>query len=183
MASLTIIPTRSNDVSVYPRHVSGCKNTSAKNLKRCVCPKWIYIKATQKRQSARTTSWATAEDVAQKLRDSLDPVKRELAELKSTAARKQVLLDHALKTWLNHKRGDNVKESSVRTYRSTVGKFVAFANKKGVTSLHEVSSPLLTDWKNDLPDGEHLSTKRKRRGHLRDFFRFCVENQIGRAHV
>jgi integrase/recombinase XerD len=175
MATQVFVPT-SSDVTVYPRHVAGCKNTSLRKLKDCTCPKWLYIKATQKRSSARTVSWNTAETVAQKIRDSYNPDKVKIAELEAKQKRNAVLLDDAVETWLNHKRADNIKESSVRTYRWTLTGFAAFARKFGATFLHEVSAPLMTDWKNQ-PIKESFSSKRKKRGHLRDFFRFCVENQ------
>jgi site-specific recombinase XerD len=176
MATPVLAPRRSTDVTVYSRHIKRCKNKTAKKLKDCRCPKWLYVKATRKRTSARTISWDTAETLAQNIRDSYDPTKRRLAELEARDARKAVALDEAVETWLNHKRADGVKESSVQTYRWTLTGFLAFGRKFGVNSLHEVNAPLMTEWKTQ-PVKESLSSKRKKRGHLRDFFRFCVDNQ------
>jgi site-specific recombinase XerD len=137
----------------------------------------MYIKATQKRVSARTIHWGTAEQEAQKIRDSFDPTKRRLAELEAKQERNVVTLEDAMDIWLDHKRADNVKESSVQTYRWTLRRFIDFAHNLGANHVHEISAPLVTNWKNQSPTTEHLSSKRKKRGHLRDFFRFCVENQ------
>jgi hypothetical protein len=171
MATAVLIPQISNDVTVYARHVPDCKNTSDRKQKDCTCPKWVYIKATQKRSSARTRSWQVAESVAQKLRDSYDPDKARIAELEAKQERNRVLLDEAVDVWLNHKRADNVKESSVQTYRWTLRRFADFAKKFGANYVHEISAPLVTNWKNTTIT-EHRSSQRKKRGHLRDFFRF-----------
>jgi site-specific recombinase XerD len=176
-----LVPQMSTDVTVYARHVPGCKNTTDKKLKNCTCPKWLYVKATQKRSSARTISWNVAESVAQKIRDSYDPDKARIAELEAKQERNRVVLDEAVDIWLNHKLADNVKESSVQTYRWTLRRFSDFAKKSGLNYVHEVSAPLVTKWKNQMAT-EHRSSQRKKRGHLRDFFRFCVENQKWITH-
>jgi hypothetical protein len=55
MASpLAANPTRSFDVIPYARHNSHCRNKTERKLKDCKCPKWLYVKATQERRSART---------------------------------------------------------------------------------------------------------------------------------
>ncbi len=74
---------KSSDVVVYARHSRGCTNTTTRKLKKCACPKWLYIKSSRKRISARTTSWESAEIEAQKIRDSYDPDKVRIAELEA----------------------------------------------------------------------------------------------------
>jgi hypothetical protein len=75
------LPITSADVTVYARHLRGCENTTKRKLEKCTCPKWLYIKATKKRKSARTTVWYNAEIEAQKIRDSYNPDKVRIAEL------------------------------------------------------------------------------------------------------
>jgi site-specific recombinase XerD len=176
-AMTVLVPAKSNDVKVYARHIRRCKNKAAKNLKKCTCPKWLYVKATQKRITARTVHWGVAEQEAQKIRDSYNPDKARIAELEAKQQRNTVTLEDAIEVWLNHKRADQVKESSVQTYRWTLRQFMDFAHANSTTHVHEVSAPLVTNWKNRTATKEHLSSQRKKRGHLRDFFRFCVETQ------
>jgi hypothetical protein len=81
------LPITSADVTVYARHLRECENIAGRKLKKCRCPKWLYIKATKGRISARTMSWEAAEIAAQKIRDSFNPDKVRIAELEGKLER------------------------------------------------------------------------------------------------
>jgi integrase/recombinase XerD len=174
MANLAANTTRSFDVSVYARHNPDCRNTSERKLKDCGCPKWLYIKATQERRSARTTSWNVAEREAQRVCDSFDPVKRELAELKQTKERNTVLIEDAIERWLANKKADNAKLETLESYRCSLRHMRDHFSARRVLHLHQITAPGLADWKATWPD-KAVSSKKKRRVHAKSFFRFCVD--------
>jgi integrase/recombinase XerD len=166
-------PTRSFDVSVYARHNPDCRNKSDRKLKECTCPKWLYIKATQERRSARTIYWKVAEREGQRIRDSFDPDKRELAELKQKKERNTVLIEDAIERWLANKKADNAKPETLESYGSSLRHMRDHFTSRRALHLHEIAAPELANWKTTWPD-KAVSSKKKRRVHAKSFFRFCV---------
>jgi integrase/recombinase XerD len=175
MSTQVLVPI-SSDVKVYARHLAGCKNTSGKKLKDCTCPKWLYIKATQKRSSARTVSWATAENVAQKIRDAYDPKLFRIAELEKKKESTTVLIEDAIEKWLNDKRKNNARSATIESYSGSLKPFIAFARSQSVKYLHEITPTHLTDWKAVWPD-EAISSRRKKQSQTCNLFNFCVNQK------
>src|SRR5271155_4938645 len=58
-------------ISIIVRHSGDCKNKDDRFYKRCDCKKWLewFANGKQHRVSAKTRSWATAEDVGALKRD------------------------------------------------------------------------------------------------------------------
>jgi integrase/recombinase XerD len=58
-------------ISIIVRHSGDCKNKDDRFYKRCDCKKWLewFANGKQHRVSAKTRSWATAEDVVALKRD------------------------------------------------------------------------------------------------------------------
>jgi integrase/recombinase XerD len=167
---------KSSDVSVYARHTSGCKNTSEKKLKDCTCPKWMYIKATQKRISARTIHWGTAEQEAQKIRDAYNPYKVRIAELEKMKEATTILIEDAIEKWLADKSKNNARSSTIEAYSGSLRQLLAFTKSQNVNHLHEIAPTHLTDWKAAWPD-KAISSMRKKRSHALSFFKFCVQQK------
>jgi site-specific recombinase XerD len=162
---------RSSDVTIYVRHLNTCTKKKATD---CGCPLWLYDKKTQRRFSAKTTSWTQAKIEKQKVEDSHDPVKVRLAELERKAIHESVLLDQAIENYLTDKENDGVKRSTLKSYRILLGAMAAFAHTQGVYNLRDVTANLLLDWKNQWPYKTKRS-KQSRRGIVRTFFMYCAE--------
>lgn len=159
------------DVTVYTRHAATCAVTDPHH-KKCGCPKWLYIKATQKRISAKTTVWSVAEEKAQALRDGYNPLKRRVAELEQVQERKRVLIQFAIERWLpSNKRAP----STLKGYSATLRDMREFLANRGVFYLHEITPDHLLDW-TASPAWTRQATgyNRTRRIHLVVFFGFCI---------
>jgi integrase/recombinase XerD len=169
---IPFMPPSAADVSVYARHSSACRFTSEKNRGKCRCPKWFYFSRTRERRSAMTRSWSDAEDKARKIRDAADPVKRELEELKTKKVREWQGIEAALDLWIADKESNGAAPETLDTFKTLRKQFLAFVRGRA-TSLGEISTGLLTEWKGLWPDKKKSSIAKKRR-HVRAFFNFSV---------
>jgi integrase len=94
-------------VSVFKRHKETCHNFGKKDAgerRDCKCRMYIYTLIGGKRStfSAKTRTWKTAEDEAQKIRDRFDPKHRELHALRAEKKEKElarVTIKYALSQW------------------------------------------------------------------------------------
>jgi integrase/recombinase XerD len=171
---------RSKDVEVQVRkHAQSCRfksEVAQKNQGKCRCPKYLYVKATQKRISARTTSWTTAEIEAQRIRDAYDPKLARIAELEKKREATNVLIEDAIKAFVADKEKNNIRPSTIRSSRNPLDSFLAFAKTRNVNCLSEITPAHLSDWKILWKD-KTISSMKKKRAQMRTFFRFCVEVQ------
>ncbi|MGA8539670.1 MAG: site-specific integrase, partial [Terriglobales bacterium] len=178
--ALRLLPQRSRDVEVQVRkHSDSCRfktEVAEKNQGKCRCPKYLYIKATQKRISARTTSWATAEAEAQKIRDAYDPNLARIAELERKKEATNVLIEDAIKAFVADKEKNNIRASTIRSCRNPLDSFLAFARSRSVNNLNEITPAHLGEWKLTWKD-KTISSMKKKRAQMRTFFRFCVDTQ------
>jgi len=164
-------PTRSEDVVIYRRHSSDCTRKND-----CDCPLWLYIKATQKRISARTTSWQRAEIERNKILDSYNPLKRRVAELERKHEYESVLISDAIKKYLDWKRADGVAESTLQDYGSSVGQMEKFMHNHGIVELRAITRELMIEWKAKWAD-KRMRSRHKKAVHIRALFRFCCVTQ------
>jgi hypothetical protein len=74
---------KTQTVSVYTRHFADCSKKGEPQWRRCKCAKYLYLlrDGNNKTISAKTRSWDKAEQQAQEIRQSWDPVKQKLREL------------------------------------------------------------------------------------------------------
>lgn len=73
--------------------------------RRCKCAKYLYLLRDGKNKtiSAKTCSWEKAEQQAQEIRDSWDPIKqklRELDELQQAQELGEITITYGLERWL-----------------------------------------------------------------------------------
>jgi hypothetical protein len=84
MQALKIVSLRpkTQTVSVYTRHSADCSKKDESQWRRCRCPKYLYLlrDGNDKTVSAKTRSWEKAEQQAQEIRESWDPVKQRRAK-------------------------------------------------------------------------------------------------------
>ena len=103
---------KTQTVSVYTRHSAKCSKKGEPLWKRCKCGKFLYLLRDGKNKviSAKTRSWEKAEQEADKIRESWDPVKqklRELNELKQAQELGEVTIAYALERWLASVKADS----------------------------------------------------------------------------
>ena len=101
---------KTQTISVHTRHSADCSKKGEPQWRRCKCAKYLYLLRDGKDTtvSAKTRSWEKAEQQAQEIRDSWDPVKqrlRELDELKQARELGEVTITHALERWLASVKG------------------------------------------------------------------------------
>jgi integrase len=171
---MTILPVLNPDVEVYVRHAPDCDHRSAPHYRKCTCPKWLYVKHGRRRVSAKTNVWSVAEQKAQEMRDSHDPVKRELAELKQTKKRNTVLIEDAIQKFLASK--PKVEQSTLRGLRSSLFPMRDFLATRSVFYLHEISPEHLADWTHAEWGDIEPGTIRFKRIKVRSFFLYCIRN-------
>jgi hypothetical protein len=104
LKSVSLRP-KTQTVSVYTRHSADCSKKGEPQWRRCKCAKYLYLLRDGKNKtvSAKTRSWDKAEQQAQEIRESWDPVKqklRELDELKQAQELGEVTITYALERWL-----------------------------------------------------------------------------------
>ncbi len=140
-------------VSVYTRHTSSCVHAGHTHFKRCACFKYLCVMTDggSKTLSAKTRSWSVAEVKAAALRDSLDPMKRRLAELedkKQAEDAEAVTVESALERWLASIRNKHDNDNTYSKYR-TVAKYIGlWARLNGLVRLRDISADTLDVWKN-----------------------------------
>src|SRR6267378_8464994 len=81
LKSVSLRP-KTQTVSVYTRHSADCSRKGEPQWRRCKCAKYLYLlrDGKDKTISAKTRSWEKAEQQAQEIRDSWDPVKQRRAK-------------------------------------------------------------------------------------------------------
>src|SRR5262245_27597039 len=95
-------------VRVITRHSEDCKHFNKhgnSDVRTCNCPKAILVyeglgSGKNRRISAKTRSWAKAEDFAKEYRDSLDPEKQELKRLRAAKEREAVGIPDAVALYI-----------------------------------------------------------------------------------
>src|SRR5689334_7829833 len=94
--------------------------------KRCLCIKAILVyegngSGGNRRISAKTRSWAEAEQFMQQWRDDRDPVKVELKRLKMEKQRDSVRIEDAVVAYFADLKARNLDEGTIAMERSMFG--------------------------------------------------------------
>src|SRR5258708_30309851 len=93
--------------------------------RKCRCSKTLLVyesdKGKNRRISAKTRSWPSAEDAAQELRDSWDPRLQRLKKLESDKESKQVRIDEAIALYIGDMRARLGDNGTVAMARSLLG--------------------------------------------------------------
>jgi site-specific recombinase XerD len=168
---------------VVKNHAADCpfraKPTSLA-LKKCRCPKYLYVARQRLRISARTRSWDAAEELAKNY-------------VKPTEAQPTtMLLASAIDKFYEHLRVGDTGEKVIANIKAdckALATYIANQNRQStdkILSVHEITSATLTDWmaswkgrpkldKRGQPTTRcTLATKQKKQKHIRRFFRYCV---------
>jgi integrase len=117
-------PTKTVTVRVMVRHSQNCKDRrKGTDWRRCNCRKALYVydNGNERFVSAKTRSWTQAETRAQEMRDSLDPVKQELARLKEEKVRTETHIEETLRLYYDDLRGQKKTDSHIDNVRALFG--------------------------------------------------------------
>src|ERR1700674_2959884 len=134
-----LIPT-TRTVRVKVRHSKGCKDLKeGTDWRRCNCPKSLLIydgggSGTNRRISAKTRSWAKAENLAQEYLDRFDPDKAELKRFRTAKEREQVTIEEAVALYCGDmivRLGDHGTVAMARSLLGHVDPETKAVNKNG----------------------------------------------------
>lgn len=169
---------RSEDVVIYIRHSSDCTATDASEQNPCGCPLWLYLKKTQRRTSARTTSWTQAKKERETIILSYDPLQKELTELRRKREYESITLLSAVTKFENWKRSEGCCEDTITDYMSSVNQMKDYMHSRGIGELREITHEIIADWKADQwKTVKRSNSQKKFRTHIRMFFGFCSVQQ------
>jgi hypothetical protein len=150
-------------VSVYSRHTSHCSKKRDPHWKHCKCVKYIYMlrDGNNKTISAKTRSWTKAEQQAQEIRDSWDPVKqklRELGELERARELGEVTVAYALERWLTTVKSESASQNdhTHSKYQTVAKQIGAWAHRTQLIRLSQITPDALDRWKSSWsPKAKH----------------------------
>jgi integrase/recombinase XerD len=186
---LSTLRPQTQTISVYTRHTSNCSKKSDPHAKRCKCVKYLYLLRDGKNKtiSAKTRSWKKAEDRAQEIRDSWDPVKqklRELGELEQAKELAEVTIADALDRWLTtvKSESDSDNEHTYSKYQTASKQIKAWAMRNQLVRLSQITPDALDKWKGGWklkakhPDDRIGKTTAGRRlEKVKGFLGYCVK--------
>ena len=180
-------------VKVIVRHSEACKDKEkGQDWPKCQCPKALLIyegdKKRNRRVSAKTRSWARAEQKAQEYRDSWDPRLQKLKQLESEKESQQVTIEKAVALYtadMVARLGDNGTVGMARSLFGHVDPKSSEVTKNGhlfdwlatippaTRPLHiaDIASTHLTQWRASWKFADYTAAQRW--GMVRSFFNFC----------
>jgi integrase/recombinase XerD len=176
-------------VKVLTRHSTECDKRDDPTYRKCSCRKQLYLYENGKVRyvSAKTRSWAKAEEFMRAEIDARDPVKRALREIENREAAKiaerqlrQIAVTDALAMWL----AGLLQRSRSRTvqFNSMASKLRSWAAEQGIVNLGEIKPAMLYAWRGAWsPDAAKVrdrlapATQNLYVSHLHRFFKWAVQ--------
>jgi hypothetical protein len=158
-------------VLLYKRHKPDCAHADDKPYRRCNCSVWLEWndKGKQTRKSAKTRSWAFAEEKARAVeRTYLDA---ELGRGPAPAEAKTV--EQAIALFLDSKRGEDLSPNTLYKHRHTLGRLQTFCDTAGIFFVKDITLSHLTSWRATWPFESPL-VKRSWQERVKAFFKFCT---------
>jgi integrase/recombinase XerD len=162
-------------IVIFVRHSPGCKYAGDEFCKRCNCRKHLRWSqdGKQYRVSAKTRTWAAAEDKKRELEDQLAG---RVPEVKAEEAQRTV--QAAIDVFLKDKQVQGVTPSVMGKYKRELDRLREYCEAKRVFTLQGVTREVLTDFCATWPEVYPSSyTRSKVRERVRSFLRYCYEAQ------
>jgi integrase/recombinase XerD len=169
-------------IEIFVRHSADCPRRDDPEYKKCNCPKHLRYthEGKQRRQSAKTRSWKTAEERRRKLEvqfESADPAKPiGSVQLEAQTAK---TMERAIELFLSDKRSQGLKGGVLAKYERELGRFEEFMAKRSKFFPHEIRLEDLTEfragWTHAYPSS---LTRSKVQERLRAFLRYCYESKL-----
>lgn len=176
-------------IKVLTRHSGDCDHRDDSDYKKCNCRKSVYLYEHGKVRyiSAKTRSWAKAEEFMRILIDARDPVKKALLEIEDRERAKaeaeqasRVRIDSALETWF--KGLAKASRSRSVQFASVVKKLKSWAGENGFEYLDEIKPTDLSEWRAEWSpkatnkrDKMSPATQNQYISLIRRFFRWVVK--------
>jgi integrase/recombinase XerD len=162
-------------ITIFVRHGADCKYRGDEFCKRCSCPKHLRWSQDRKqhRVSAKTRSWAEAEERKRTIEDQLAGRAPEVTPEESTRT-----VQDAVDIFLKDKKVQGVTASVTGKYTRELARLREYCEANRVFTVQGITRELLTGfcatWPNLYPS---TYTRSKVRERVRSFLRYCYESQ------
>jgi site-specific recombinase XerD len=153
-------------VEVYVRHSGKCPHKANRYYKKCRCRKWLAIAGQDKRLSAETRSWETAERKAREMSVS--------GETRATPSGEQTV-KHATQAFIEDKAQQALSKNWQRKLTRELNDFAKWCDSQVALRLSDVTLHRLEEYRKTWT-GSPL-TRRKRQERLRSFFLYCLRHK------
>ncbi len=160
-------------VRVYARHSLRCPKRHDSQWRGCNCPKWLYVNndGKDRRVSAKTRSWARAEQTRRAFEDSFDPIRAEIKRKQLD----EVTLVNAIASYLGDVGTRSVSPVTLRRCRLILEKqLVPWCERNAIRFLQDLTTARLSAWRSESWNGVAPITRQTRQQRLSNFFEFCV---------
>jgi site-specific recombinase XerD len=162
-------------VTIFVRHSADCRYAGEEFEKRCRCPKhlrWSHD-GKQHRASARTRSWAEAEN---KKRDIENQLSGRVPEVKPEEAQRDI--QASMDVFLQDKKNQGVTGAVIGKYTRELARLRDYCEGERVFTVQGITQELLTGFCATWPERYPSTyTRAKVRERVRSFLRYCYEAQ------
>jgi site-specific recombinase XerD len=161
-------------ITIFVRHTPDCKYRGDEFEKRCRCRKHLRWSSERKqhRVSAKTRSWAEAEDKKREIEDQL------AGRLPTTAQNGTRILADSIETFKADKKNQGISAGVLGKYARELDRFQAFAAARSTLTVAAITRELLIDyqreWERLYPSS---NTRQMVQARLKNFLRFCYDNR------
>lgn len=158
-------------IAIYVRHTAGCRYSGDETWKRCDCRKhlrWTFD-GKQYRRSAKTRSWAQAEEKKRELEESFKEGGRPevIEETRKTIA-------DAIKLFIAERKTAGLNSSVVKKYERELERFRQFFEARSKFFPKDIDLEMLVLYRETWDDLYPSSlTRQQVQTRLRRFLRFC----------
>jgi integrase/recombinase XerD len=166
-------------ISVYTRHSEGCKHEGDRFHKQCKCKKWVeyFHNGKQYRVSAKTRSWAIAEEVKRTLEEQFKNGVTAPAVTAPSSTRRATVKEKAA-LFITGKEGENVSIAVLRKYRYELPRFEAFLSKRSKFYPSDITLDDLVEYRATWNELSKI-TQQKMQERLRAFLKFaCPKDNL-----
>lgn len=166
---------------VYVFHSAKCSHKKDRFYRRCKCSKWIYLARERKRISAKTRSWATAEEKAKFITEgqqaSVNEDKTTIDEDNAPVIdERRTTISQAIEDYLKDKRSQGLAESTLYKldiiFRKQLGKF---CREHAIVHPEELTLTQVERFRASWRD--QPLARRKKQERLVGFFAYCIAHK------
>ena len=158
-------------ITVFTRHSSDCAHKGDRDYKRCNCRKWLYLEGSRKPVSAKTRSWAAAQEKAEKLRKQRED--EQSGNQPEPDSDQPQTVDEAATLFLENKATEGHSKTWNRVLKRDLTDFAAWCRRKPVT-LAGIKALTVEEYRKTWPGG--ASTRSQRQNRLSHFLKYCVDH-------
>jgi integrase/recombinase XerD len=169
-------------ITISVRHSSDCPHVGNSSYKRCQCRKSLryFHNGKQRTISAKTRSWALADDAKRKLEDKFraaDP-SRPIANVSVNGATRPTI-EKAVELFLSDKKTQGIDATAYAKHVRELGRMRFFMEKRGRMFPHEIGLADLTEFRATWVHHYSSSlTRAKVQERLRGFLRYCSNTKM-----